>query len=80
MGNCNTKKWTSHILYICVCLHVQNMSEELNPGDPEFLFIQENNSITIKTTHSDPQLLRYDFVCGKNTVPKRLTNRVANVN
>lgn len=39
----NTKKWTSHILYICVCLHVQNMSQELNPGDPEFLFIQESS-------------------------------------
>lgn len=38
----NTKKWTSHILCICVCLHVQNMSQELNPGDPEFLFIQQN--------------------------------------
>lgn len=55
----NTKKWTSHILCICVCLHV------LTPSDPEFLFIQENNCITIKTTHSDPQLLRYNFVIGK---------------
>lgn len=45
----DTKTWTSHILYICVCLHVQNMSQELNPGDPKFLLIQENNCITIKT-------------------------------
>lgn len=64
-------------------LHLQNMSQKLNSGDPEFLLTKEKNALQLKRHRYVTQTHNYNATTlslKKPKTSKRPINRVADLN